>query len=135
MYVNYYILPFQLGNIGSERPTLGKGETIVLTSIIPGYDILEIISEGINTTVYRARSQKNQQRVVLKVLKAEYPSFEQITRFKHEYKTTENLNCEGIVKVYSLESYQNRLVLVAEDFGGISLKQFLSLQQLSEANF
>nr|WP_045870950.1 ATP-binding sensor histidine kinase [Tolypothrix sp. PCC 7601] len=108
---------------------------MVLTSIIPGYDILEIISEGINTTVYRARSQKNQQRVVLKVLKAEYPSFEQITRFKHEYKTTENLNCEGIVKVYSLESYQNRLVLVAEDFGGISLKQFLSLQQLSEANF
>jgi len=107
----------------------------VLTSIIPGYDLTEIISEGINTIVYRARSQKTQQPVVLKVLKAEYPTLEQITRFKHEYKTTENLNCEGIVKVYGLESYQNRLALVSEDFDGVSLKQFLSLQQLCAVSF
>ncbi|MDZ7956601.1 MAG: ATP-binding sensor histidine kinase [Aulosira sp. DedQUE10] len=108
---------------------------MVLTSIIPGYDLTEIISEGINTTVYRAKSQKTQQPVILKVIKAEYPTFEQITRFKHEYKITENLNCEGIVKVYSLESYQNRLVLVEEDFDGVSLKQFLSLQQLCTVSF
>ncbi|OUL24890.1 ATP-binding sensor histidine kinase [Nostoc sp. 106C] len=108
---------------------------MVLTSIIPGYDLTEIISEGTNTIVYRARAQKNQQSVILKVLKAEYPTLEQITCFKHEYKTTENLNCEGIVKVYGLESYQNRLALVAEDFNGVSLKQFLSQQQLCEVSF
>ncbi|BAY11528.1 trifunctional serine/threonine-protein kinase/ATP-binding protein/sensor histidine kinase [Calothrix sp. NIES-2098] len=107
----------------------------MLTSVIPGYDLTEIISEGINTIVYRARAQNTQQSVILKVLKADYPSLEQITRFKHEYKTTENLNCEGIVKIYRLESYQNRLALVAEDFDGVNLKEFLSQQQLCEVTF
>ncbi|NDJ21623.1 AAA family ATPase [Nostoc sp. B(2019)] len=106
-----------------------------LNPIIPGYDLTEIIYEGINTIVYRAQAQKTQQPVMLKVLKAEYPTLEQITRFKHEYKTTENLNCEGIVKVYGLESHQNSLVLLAEDFGGVNLKQFLSQQKLSEISF
>ncbi|BAZ12673.1 multi-sensor signal transduction multi-kinase [Calothrix sp. NIES-4071] len=96
----------------------------MLPIAIPGYEITEVIREGLNTVIYRGMS--NQQQVILKVLKAEYPSLEQITRLKHEYKVTENLDLDGVVKVYGLETYQNRLILVAEDFGGISLKEFLT---------
>jgi PAS domain S-box-containing protein len=96
------------------------------TLTISGYEIAEIIHEGINTIVYRAKSHNPEKFVVLKVLKTEYPTLEQINRLKHEYQTTANLDLEGVVKVYSLETHQNRLVLVAEDFGGISLKQFLT---------
>jgi predicted ATPase/signal transduction histidine kinase/tRNA A-37 threonylcarbamoyl transferase component Bud32 len=98
------------------------------TLSIPGYEITEIVREGLNTVIYRGVSTE-QQRVILKVLKAEYPSLEQITRLKHEYKVTENLDLEGVVKVYGLETYQNRLILVAEDFGGISLKEFLTIEK------
>ena len=93
---------------------------------ICSYEIVEIIHEGINTIIYRAKSPNTEKSVVLKVLKAEYPTLEQINRLNHEYQTTANLDLEGVVKVYSLETHQNRLVLVAEDFGGISLKQFLT---------
>lgn len=94
------------------------------TLTIPGYEITEVVRENLNTVVYRGVSIE-QQQVILKVLKAEYPSLEQITRLKHEYKITENLDLEKVVKVYGLETSQNRLILVAEDFGGISLKEFL----------
>ncbi|MEA5569516.1 protein kinase domain-containing protein [Calothrix sp. UHCC 0171] len=96
------------------------------TLMIPGYEILEVIDEAESTTVCRAKSQKTNQPVILKVLKAEYSSLEQISRIKHEYQTTKNLNLEGVVRVYELETLHNYLVLVAEDFGGISLKKFIS---------
>jgi PAS domain S-box-containing protein len=96
---------------------------------ISGYEIAEVIHEGINTIVYRAKSHKAKKSVVLKVLKAEYPTLEQINRLKHEYQTTANLDLEEVVKVYGLETHENRLVLVAEDFGGISLKQFLTVNR------
>lgn len=102
---------------------------------VPGYDLTEIIHEGDNTVIYRGTAQPDTQPVILKILKADYPSLEDIARLKHEYKMTENLNIEGIVKVLRLESHQNRLALVSEDFGGQSLKQLLSYQKLEISNF
>ncbi|QSJ17385.1 AAA family ATPase [Nostoc sp. UHCC 0702] len=92
---------------------------------IPGYNISEVIHEGVNTIVYRGESQAEQEKVILKVLKAEYPTLEQITRLKHEYSITENLHLNGVVKVLRQEVHENRLVLVAQDIGGISLKTML----------
>jgi|GEM_PF-508599 PAS domain S-box-containing protein len=98
---------------------------------IPGYKITEIIHQGLNTVVCRGISQSKQERVILKVLKAEYPTLEQISRLKHEFTITSNLdfnsvNVDSIVKVLGLHTHQNRLVLVSQDFGGVSLKEFLA---------
>ncbi|TAE99220.1 MAG: GAF domain-containing protein [Oscillatoriales cyanobacterium] len=86
--------------------------------ILPGYRISASISEGFNTSVYRGIRNSDEQPVIIKILKAEFPTLEQITRLKHEYKITQNLHIEGIVKAYSLETYQNRIALILEDFGG-----------------
>ncbi len=108
---------------------------MLVTLRIPGYELTEVVREGANTIIYRAISQPARQPVILKILKDEYPTLEQITRIKHEYKIAENLAAAGIVKVYRLESYQNRLALVCEDFGGQSLKQLLEAQKLSLISF
>jgi PAS domain S-box-containing protein len=97
---------------------------------IPGYKITEIVHEGLNTIVYRGISQLKQERVILKVLKAEYPTLEEISRLKHEYSITSNVYCDdvdlnGVVKVLRLDTHQNRLILVSQDFGGVSLREFL----------
>jgi predicted ATPase/signal transduction histidine kinase/tRNA A-37 threonylcarbamoyl transferase component Bud32 len=92
---------------------------------IPGYELTDVIHTGNNTILYRAHAIAQQQPVVLKILRAEYPTLEQIARLNHEYKVTERLDLEGIVRVYELISLQNRLVLVCEDFGGLSLKEWL----------
>ncbi|RUT10162.1 serine/threonine protein kinase [Dulcicalothrix desertica PCC 7102] len=104
-------------------------------SRVPGYVITEVIHEGLNTIVYRGVSQSKSEKVILKVLKAEYPSLEEITRLKHEYSITQNLDIEGIVKVARLEAQACHYILVSEDFGGISLQKFLSNERLSLVSF
>ena len=91
-----------------------------------GYDLQELIHQGTNTAIYRAVSLINRQPAILKVLNTEYPTLEQITRLKHEYQITLYLDCEYTVKVDRLETHPNCLVLVLEDFGGISLKQWIA---------
>ncbi|MBE9213369.1 AAA family ATPase [Plectonema cf. radiosum LEGE 06105] len=108
---------------------------MLASTLVPGYDITEVIYEGINTIIYRGTSHLNQEKVILKILKEDYPTLDAITRLKHEYKITENLNLEGVVKILRLETEQNRLLLVLEDFGGQSLKQLLSLCKLELLEF
>jgi len=93
---------------------------------ISGYDLQELIHQGTNTVIYRALSIANRQPAILKVLNTEYPTIEQITRLKHEYQIAVNLDCQYTVKVDRLEIHPNCLVLVLQDFGGISLKQWMA---------
>jgi len=108
---------------------------MLASTLVPGYEVTEVIYEGINTTIYRGTSHLNHEKVILKILKEDYPTLDAITRLKHEYKITENLNLEGVVKILRLETEQNRLVLVLEDFGGQSLKQVLSQRKLELLEF
>ncbi|MBE9096185.1 AAA family ATPase [Tychonema sp. LEGE 07203] len=96
---------------------------------ISGYDLQELIHQGTNTVIYRAVSLTSRQPAILKVLNTEYPTLEQITRLKHEYQIAAYLDCEHAVKVDRLETHPNCLVLVLEDFGGISLKQWMARAQ------
>ncbi|MCU0546563.1 MAG: trifunctional serine/threonine-protein kinase/ATP-binding protein/sensor histidine kinase [Oscillatoriaceae cyanobacterium Prado104] len=93
---------------------------------LPDYKLGTSISDGCNTSVYRGIREADAQPVIIKILKAEFPSLEQITRLKNEYKITQHLEVETIVKSYSLETYRNRLALILEDFGGCALSQIIS---------
>ncbi|RKZ55707.1 MAG: hypothetical protein DRR08_23560, partial [Candidatus Parabeggiatoa sp. nov. 2] len=88
----------------------------------PNYKILTLIYESANSLVYRAIRDEDNQPVILKVLKEDYPTPEELTRYRQEYEITKNINLDGVIKTYALEKYQNTLVIVLEDFGGDSLK-------------
>uniref|UniRef100_UPI00403E99A2 AAA family ATPase n=1 Tax=Microcoleus sp. TaxID=44472 RepID=UPI00403E99A2 len=60
-----------------------------------------------------------------------YPTLEAITRLKHEYQIRQNLDSEQIVKSISLETFDHRLGIVLEDFGGESLAKLLERETLS----
>ncbi|MEG4960531.1 MULTISPECIES: serine/threonine-protein kinase [unclassified Microcoleus] len=93
---------------------------------IGSYEIIEEIQSGVNTAIYRAAIAGTNKGAIVKLLKAEYPTLEEITRFKHEYQILQHLDAlEGIVKPYSLETYKNGLALILEDFGGESLKNYM----------
>jgi predicted ATPase/signal transduction histidine kinase/tRNA A-37 threonylcarbamoyl transferase component Bud32 len=76
-----------------------------------------------------------QQCIILKKLKSNYPTLEQITRLKQEYKITEDLDLEGVVSVQRFHSDPNCLALVYEDFGGQSLRQLVTAQPPSLTSF
>ena len=94
------------------------------TASIPGYCISEEIYNGSRTLVYRGYRKTDLLRVVIKLLKNPYPSFSELLWFRNQYTIAKNLNSPLIIQTYSLEQYQNGYVLVMEDFGGISLKEW-----------
>ena len=91
---------------------------------IKGYCITDLVYHGSRTLVYRGTRTNDHTPVVLKLLNNPYPSFQELVQFRNQYTIAKNLDHAGIIKIYSLESYQNTLVLVMEDFGGISLEEY-----------
>ncbi len=92
---------------------------------LANYRITEQIYEGSRSRVYRGMREDDAKSVIIKVLKQEYPTRQELTRYKQEYEIISSLNLEGVIRAYSLETYQRGFVIVLEDFGGESLKTLL----------
>jgi len=90
---------------------------------IPGYRIIEQIYNGSRTQVYRGLSESN-QKVIIKLLLSEYPTFSELVQLRNQYTITKNLDLPGIVKPIALLNYRNAFALVMEDVGGVSLAEY-----------
>ncbi len=102
---------------------------------IPGYRIDKEIYTNPHTVIYRGMQLDEQKPVILKTLTPTYPTPAQIAQLLHESEILKNLNLPGIVKFYKLEKYNHFPVLILEDSGGISLKEYLSDHQLELLEF
>ena len=99
--------------------------------IFSEYQIHSTLHEGAETIIYRGQRAIDQSVTILKVLKAEYPTLEAITRLKHEYQIRQKLDSKHIVKAICLETFDHRLGLILEDFGGESLGKLLEKERLN----
>ena len=97
-----------------------------ITNLFLGYHINEQIYAGTRTLVYRGLRCSNGQPVAIKLLRNDFPCFNELVHFRNQYVIAKNLEIPGSVKAYSLETYQNHYALVMEDFGGISLSSYLA---------
>ncbi|MBD2163143.1 AAA family ATPase [Calothrix membranacea FACHB-236] len=104
-------------------------------SPIIGYRITEQLYSSKKTLVYRGIREKDQQAVILKLMRNEYPTFAEISKFRNQYDITQNLEIPGIIKHFSLENYRNGYVLVMEDYEAISLKDWQIRQREQGNNF
>ncbi|MEG4584335.1 AAA family ATPase [Microcoleus sp. MOSTC5] len=95
--------------------------------IIPlaGYRLTEQIYAGSRTLVYRGVRDSDRTPVVIKLLRNEYPNFNELVGFRNQYTIAKNLNFPSIIHPLTLEVYQNSYALVMEDFGGVSLSTYL----------
>jgi predicted ATPase/GAF domain-containing protein/tRNA A-37 threonylcarbamoyl transferase component Bud32 len=90
---------------------------------LPNYQIGTQIYESANSLIYQGIRKTDDQPIILKVLKEDYPTPEELTRYRQEYDITRWLTgVDGVVKAYALEKYQNTLVIILEDFEAQSLK-------------
>ena len=95
---------------------------------LPGITIHSKIYESLASLVYRGIREQDNCAVIAKVLKQDYPSPQELTRYRQEYEITHFLNIEGVVKAYSQQDYQRKLVILLEDFGGESLECWMRQQ-------
>ena len=104
-------------------------------SIIADYQITAKIYESPNSLVYRARSKFDDRTVIIKVLKQDYPTPSELTRYKQEYEITRSLDIEGAILAYELLPYENTLAIVLEDFGARSLDLLMQSQRFALLEF
>ncbi|BAY50248.1 serine/threonine protein kinase and signal transduction histidine kinase with GAF and PAS/PAC sensor (plasmid) [Scytonema sp. HK-05] len=92
---------------------------------LAGVAIQSKIYESSASLVYRGIKVRDNQAIIVKLLKQDYPSPQEITRYRQEYEMTRSLKEEGVVKAYSQQDYQRTLVILLEDFGGESLEKWM----------
>ncbi|WP_445249651.1 ATP-binding sensor histidine kinase [Microcoleus sp. OTE_8_concoct_300] len=102
---------------------------------LPGYKITEVVQLGVKSIIYRAVRESDRASVIIKTLPSEYPTIEQITCLRHEYKISSNLKIKGIIKPSSLEKYKNSFALILEDCGGKSLSHHLAGKSMKLQKF
>ncbi|HEY9812870.1 MAG TPA: AAA family ATPase [Candidatus Sericytochromatia bacterium] len=89
---------------------------------ITDYKLLTSIYETATHLIYRAVKKSEPESepasVIIKILKAESPTLEQLTRLKHEYNILQSLDIAGVVKPIALCNSQQGLALVLSDFQG-----------------
>ena len=102
---------------------------------LPGYQLISSVHEGTKTVIYQGRYELEHTPVIIKTLKAEYPTLEEIARIRHEYQILHSLNIPGIIKPIELKPYEHGLALILEDFGGQPLKQYITSQKTNSINF
>lgn len=88
---------------------------------LTGYVIGEQVYESPSTLIYRGQRERDQAPVILKFLKAEYPTLEELAGLRQEYAMPSQIDHPHILKPYSIERDGNGLVLILEDFGASSL--------------
>jgi hypothetical protein len=79
---------------------------------LPNYEISHKIYEGVKSVVYRGKSCATKKTVIIKILKAEYPSLEEIMCWRQGHKIIQNLNYDGVVKSYDLVNYRHSFALI-----------------------
>jgi len=75
--------------------------------------------------MHRGYRQADHKPVTIKLFNTKTPTATAIARLIHEYEITKDLNLEGIVKAYSLESQPGRLALILDDFQGVTLESLI----------
>ena len=80
-----------------------------MDAIIPqaGYRLTEQIYAGSRTLVYRGVRESDRTPVVIKLLRNEYPNFNELVGFRNQYTIAKNLNSPLIIQTYSLSPYHN----------------------------
>ncbi|MBU0991790.1 MAG: diguanylate cyclase [Proteobacteria bacterium] len=96
---------------------------------IKNYEVIERVAETRGSLVYRARKDGEKSTVIIKVLKAKYPSLSDIARFKQEYEIIRSFEFDGVIKTFEILQDSDDFALVLEDFEGISIKEFLCRRQ------
>ncbi|WP_437522044.1 AAA family ATPase [Sorangium sp. So ce726] len=91
----------------------------------PRYRVLEVLHQGADTILYRARREEDGRPVVLKVLRRDHASPRALGRLQHELEIARALDAPVVVKAHAIEAFGDRVALVLEDFGGRSLDQLL----------
>ena len=95
-------------------------------SLTPGYQIKNQIYESADTIIFRGQRIKDMCPVTIKVFKKKYPTSAEILKFENEFKILRSLDSDGVIKVISLEEFDQSPAIIFEDFEGEPIGNLIS---------
>jgi serine/threonine protein kinase len=93
---------------------------------IPGYEVVATLHESASSIVCRAVRSRDRHPVILKCTPVGASTSRQLTRLRNEFALLRSLSIEGVVRAYELVQAQGQLALVAEEFSGLPLREWLT---------
>lgn len=102
---------------------------------ISGYEITELIYEGVRSIVYRGHRKLDYMPVVIKVHKADYPSPKEVAKFRREFEIGKRFDFDGVIKYYGMERERNDQALILEDFEAVALAEIIPAQGMDVLTF
>ncbi len=92
------------------------------TIVIPNYEIIEKVSEGPQSTIYKAYHKKNPERMlVLKVLKAAFLSDPKKSQFRQRIEHLRVLNDPLVITPIAFDSKDGACFITQDYFDGVTL--------------
>ena len=90
------------------------------------YEILEILSSGVQANVYTALQKPLERKVILKILSPTLTTTPEIVaRFEREAKLLSTLNDDNVTKIYDFGKHAGLYFFVSEYIEGMSVKELL----------
>ncbi len=102
---------------------------------LKNYRAIASLYESNKSFIYRGYRAADGLPVILKALKQDYPSSEELTRYRQEFALTSALDLDGAIRAYAIERHENTPVIVLEDFGAESLSVHLGGRPLEVGQF
>ncbi len=100
---------------------------------LPGYSNLELLKQSSRSLIYCAHRESDQSPVAIKVYNKDFPTPDDVARFKHEYEIIKDLNLNYLVKAYNFEKVGNSYGIVLQ-LGPTSLDahvgELIAIEQL-----
>ena len=94
------------------------------------YTLLREVQRGEGYLLCSGQRNRDDAKVLLKVLTRECPSPWEVAALRHEFAITRGLDLAGVVRPYSLEQDNQRTLLVLEDPAGRPLSEAMQEDQL-----
>ena len=88
---------------------------------LKGFHLSEKLYESKKSVVYRGVRESDKLPVVVKFLRAEYPSPEELDLFEYEYRIVKELDLPGVIKIHSLENVDHSKAIIMEGFGALPM--------------
>jgi len=92
---------------------------------LDGYQNINKISQSDRSCCYRGQCSQSNQPVIIKTSASEFSKKSNIDRLRREYNIGSGLYHDSITRYLKMKDYQNRVALIIEDTGGVSLRDII----------
>ncbi len=97
---------------------------------VPGYRVGSLLHASARSLLYRGHRLGDEAPVILKLLRAERPSFSELLQFRNQYTIARELQLLGVASPLALERCHNGFAIIMADSGHVSLNDYRETQPL-----